>query len=251
MKLLFLGVSAALTMGNKTYCSNMLLESNLGKKLLIDCGSDIKHSLFDSHYSHTDIDGVYISHLHADHTGGLEWLAFSKYFIDKTKPELYISEDQRERLWKNVLSGGLSSLEEFEASLSTYFEVKPIQQGSFFWENHHFKLIKTMHISSNKALLPSYGLFITGDSKKVFITTDTRFIPDQLLMVYNEADLIFHDCETTRILSGAHANYSQLKTLSSTIKNKIWLYDYNTGKLPNAEKDGFLGFVQRGQQFIF
>ncbi|MEM7589467.1 MAG: ribonuclease Z, partial [Myxococcota bacterium] len=28
-------------------------------------------------------------------------------------------------------------------------------------------------------------------------------------------------------------------------------YHYNSGKLPDAKKDGFLGFVKRGQVFDF
>ena len=72
--------------------------------MLIDCGSDIKHSLFEQGLSHTDIDAVYISHLHADHVGGLEWLGFSKLFNDKKKPKLYISPKLQTELWNNVLS---------------------------------------------------------------------------------------------------------------------------------------------------
>ena len=32
---------------------------------------------------------------------------------------------------------------------------------------------------------------------------------------------------------------------------KMWLYDYNDGNVPDALKDGFLGFVRCGQSFDF
>lgn len=252
MKLLFLGVSSALTVGHKRYQSNMLISSTLGRQMLIDCGTDIRHSLYEQDITHSMIDAVYISHLHADHVGGLEWLGFSTVFIDQKKSALYISPDQQDKLWHNVLSGGMLSLENEEATLSTWFDVQCINDLRFTWEKHLFRLIKIPHSISNKEYLPAYGLLITGDSKTIFLSTDTRFCPELLESVYNEADIIFHDCETSAAASGQHARYVDLKTLDAKIKNKMWLYDYNEDdELPDAIKDGFRGFVVRGQSFDF
>ena len=250
MKLLFLGVSSAFSVGENRFQSNMLVESDSGSKLLLDCGSDARHSLYAQGYTYSDIDAVYVSHLHSDHIGGLEWLGFSKRFIDEGKITLFISPDQVDRLWDSVLRGGMSSIETEQATLSTYFNVQPAY-NHFVWENYHFQLVKTIHSISNGKILPSYGLFITGIAKKVFISMDTRFTPDILQPFYNAADVIFHDCETSAKLSGQHAHYNELKTLDNKIKKKIWLYDYNCGLLPNAKKDGFKGFVVRGQRFDF
>ncbi len=112
MKLLFLGVFSAFSVGDKKYQSNMLIESSTGKRMLVDCGTDIRHSLYEQGLTHSTIDAVYISHLHADHVGGLEWLGFSKVSFDKKKSKLYISPDQQEKLWNNVLSGGMRNLYE-------------------------------------------------------------------------------------------------------------------------------------------
>lgn len=251
MKLLFLGVSSALSVGDMRYQSNMLIKSSTDRQMLIDCGTDIRHSLYEQGFTHSTIDAVYISHLHADHVGGLEWLSFSKVFVDHKKPELYISSDQQDKLWNNVLSGGMSSLENVESTLSTWFDVQSISDLRFTWETYPFRLIKIPHSISNQKYLPAYGLLIKGDSKTIFLSTDTRFCPELLESVYNEADLIFHDCETSTLSSGQHARYSDLKTLDAKIKNKMWLYDYNDGELPDATKDGFKGFVVRGQAFDF
>ncbi len=251
MKILFLGVSSSLTVGDKKFQSNMLLESTDGHKMLIDCGTDIRHSLLEQGVSHADIDAVYISHLHADHVGGLEWLGFSKLFIDKIRPALYISPDQRNKLWNNVLSGGMSTLENQAANLASFFDVQSVDQQCFKWENHVFQLIKTEHSMNNGVLLPAYGLLVTGDSKTIFISTDTCFCPALLEPIYKQADIIFHDCETSPSPSGQHAQYVDLKTLEPAIKTKMWLYDYNDGPLPDAKKDGFRGFVVQGQCFEF
>lgn len=251
MKLLFLGVLAALAVSKNKFQSNMLLETKTGHKFLLDCGTDIRHALQEQGYNYTDVEAVYISHLHADHVGGLEWLAFSKFFLEKTKQSLYISPDQIQRLWQNVLSGGMSSLEDEEATLETFFEVGLIQNNRFTWQNHVFELIKTYHTMNNHKILPSYGLLIQGDTKLVFITTDTRLHREYLEPFYEKADLIFNDCETTIHKSGQHAHYEDLKTLDSKIKNKMWLYHYSDGELPDPKQDGFQGFVMQGQTFDF
>ncbi len=251
MKLLFLGVFSALMVGDKKYQSNMLIESKSGRKMLVDCGSDIRHSLYEQGFNHGEIDAVYISHLHADHVGGLEWLGFARYFIDHKKPAFYISPDQRDTLWNNVLSGGMSSLENEAVSLSTWFDVQPIRDLCFSWEKHPFQLIKIPHSINNYVHLPAYGLLIKGDAKTIFISTDTRFCPELLEPVYKQADLIFHDCETSIMASEQHARYADLKTLAPEIKQKMWLYDYNDGELPDAKRDGFKGFVVQGQAFDF
>lgn len=252
MKLTFLGVSSALSVGYKNFHSNMLIEKDESSpKLLIDCGGDVRHSLYELGYCAADIDAAYISHLHADHVGGLEWLAFSKFFGEQRQLSLYISSDQRKTLWDNVLSGGMSTLEEQDSTLETFFKLEPTDDNKFIWNGGDFELVKVPHSYSNHQLLPSYGLFISGTKSSVFITSDTRFAPDILNEVYERADIIFHDCETSSHFSNQHAHYTQLVTLPLHIKQKMWLYDYNDASLPDAVSDGFRGFVTRGQIFEF
>ena len=251
MQLKFLGVSAAFVVGKDKYNSNMLITSASGKNLLIDCGADARHSLHRQNLSHSDIDAVYISHLHADHVGGLEWLGYTKYFIDKHIPDLYISHELDSSLWDNVLSGGMSTLENKQASLDTFFKVHALQSPSFVWEGYSFELIKVLHSISNGQVLPCFGLLITVDTYKVFLTTDTRFQKDLLMPVYAQADIIFQDCETSTSASYQHARYDDLQTLPASIKSKMWLYDYDKIAHLDAVGDGFLGFVEVGQSFTF
>lgn len=252
-KLTFLGSGSAFTVGNDNYHSNMLLSSDSGKTLLIDCGSDARLACYELGVTHRDITDVYISHLHADHAGGLEWLAFShKFDTQQYKPKLYISHRLVNTLWKNVLSGGLSSLQNEIATLSSFFEVISIPSNNRFnWDGIEFQLIQTLHVCNGNNIIPSFGLFFQIHTKKILITTDTQFTPDSLQPFYQQADIIFHDCETQHPTSGVHTTYAELTTLDPTIKTKMWLYHYNPGQLPNAAADGFQGFVKKGQVFTF
>lgn len=253
LKITFLGAGSAFTVGVGNFQSNLLLESN-NDTLLIDAGSDIRHSLFEQNHTYLDIKNVYITHVHGDHSGGLEWLALTSYFDPKYKgkPTLFANERVVNDLWNKTLSGGLSTLAHIRASLETYFNVVPVKQyEGFHWQNIHFKLVQTVHFYSEYELMPSFGLIFTYNDKRIFFTSDTQSAPVQLNDFYNEADLIFQDCETLPFKSGVHANYTDLVKLPDEIKQKMWLYHYNPGKLPDAKKDGFLGFVVKGQSFTF
>lgn len=107
MKITFLGSGSAFTMSN--FQSNILIENDK-EKLLFDCGGDIRWSLKENGLSAFDIDGIYLSHLHADHIGGLEYIAFLTYFAKTLKgfkkPKLYGHTQLITDLWNHSLKGG-------------------------------------------------------------------------------------------------------------------------------------------------
>jgi len=249
MILKFLGSGSAFTMNN--YQTNMILMKG-NRKFLIDAGSDIRFSLRDANLSYKDITDVYIAHLHADHAGGLEYLAFCTFFDPAcSKPNLWISKALSESLWQNVLSGGLGSIQNRIMKLNDYFDVKEIDQNeSIYWNDIKMTPIQVVHIMDGFNIRPSFGLMINRGNKKIFITTDTQFNPNQIVDFYKSADLIFQDCETTAFKSGVHANYSELLTLPNEIKKKMWLCHYQEKSAwMTTKKDGFKGFVLQGQEF--
>ncbi|MEM8723312.1 MAG: MBL fold metallo-hydrolase [Cyanobacteria bacterium P01_G01_bin.39] len=253
VKLLFLGSGSAFTVGTDNYQSNMLLVDELGNKLLIDCGSDIRFSLHKANFSYLDITDIYISHLHCDHVGGLEYIGFSSKFDSRCKkPRLYLSKDVAMDLWHKTLSGGMTSIGGNIADLNSFFEVNLLKiNDHFIWNNIVFYLIKVFHVHNGFYLMPTYGLFFKVNNTKVFITTDTQLNQKLLGKYYDSANLIFHDCETSEIPTNIHAHYNQLIKLPKQIKNKMWLYGYQPGELPDAQQDNFKGFVTRGQIFEF
>ncbi|MEM1282534.1 MAG: MBL fold metallo-hydrolase [Chlamydiota bacterium] len=250
MRLIFLGCSSSFAVGPKTYHSNMVLK-NGNEYFLIDCGGDTRHALHDVGLSYQDITHVYISHLHGDHTHGLEWLGLSWHFeIEDTLPKLFIREDLVDTLWENLLKGSMSTIKGQVSSLSTYFDLNVLKEDEKFrWQGANFELVPVIHYYDNSNLAPCYGLVITTKKQKTFITTDTQFTPELLRPHYEEADMIFHDCETSKKHSGVHAHYNELVSLPAEIKSKMWLYHYNNSDLPDATGDGFAGFVIRGQEF--
>lgn len=251
-QLLFLGSGSAFTVGADNFHSNILLITESGKKLLIDCGSDLRFSLHKAGFSHRDITDIYISHLHSDHVGGLEFVGFTTKFDPFcNQPNLYLKQDIADEIWHNTLSGGMTSIEGEIANIHSFFNVYPIEKNSFIWHNIKFDLIKVTHINNGTFIMPTYGLFFELNGTKIFLTTDTQFCYEEVKELYEKADLIFHDCEISQYPTPVHAHYEELVNLPISIKEKMWLYGYQPGVLPQAEKEGFLGFVKRGQIFNF
>lgn len=252
MKLQFLGSGSAFVPLAQNFQSNMILEADGNNRLLIDCGSDARHAMAALGLSHRDINAVYISHFHADHVGGLEWLAFNTYFDpDCLKPDLIIHPSMKDKLWENSISAGLESLEgDKPVSMETYFNINSnCKDTHFIWQSIKFELIQTIHVYNGPNLMPSYGLYFETKKNKVLITTDTQFTPDIFSSYYNKADIIFQDCSTTPHTEGVHAHFDQLVTLKPEIKAKMWLYHYTNCDNFDAKTNGFRGFVVRGQEF--
>jgi ribonuclease BN (tRNA processing enzyme) len=251
--LLFLGSGSAFTVGADNFQSNLVLESDRGTKLLIDCGSDVRLSLHAAGLSYLDITDIYISHLHSDHVGGLEFMGLSQHFDPRChRSTLYVSKDIASDLWERTLSGGMRAVDQDITDLETFFAVHKINKNEgFLWEGIRFELVRVVHVDTGFYMMPSYGLFFEVEGCKTFISTDAQLRFEDYRRYYEEADLIFHDCETTGDRTPVHAHYQDLLTLPAAIRRKMWLYGYQPGQLPNAKKDGFQGFVQRGQRFEF
>ncbi len=144
--------------------SNFLLEFDMLNKrgtrpyrLLVDVGGDIRHALKDLGLSALDIDGVYISHPHNDHIGGMEYLGLvtlftpsytpskkewlagqfiaNKLFLEhrewpippgNAKPDLFIHRKVLEPL-KRAVGPGLDTVQGVpDVRLETYFDIHVI-----------------------------------------------------------------------------------------------------------------------------
>ncbi|MGK5094187.1 MBL fold metallo-hydrolase [Deltaproteobacteria bacterium TL4] len=261
MKITFMGVGSAFSKKNAN--SNLLVES--GKiKLLIDCGSTASASLLEYGSSIAQITHILITHLHADHIGGLEEFAFMSRLVFKTQPKILGTATLLDRLWTHSLRGGLEFIESppgdvTPQTLGDFYHPEALSPQKWTLVEEEEVLEIYLHPSNHVKMMESYALGIregSSDLKKRFIFTgDTKLDLDLVGNHKDHCDLIFHDCQLfdtgEQNMLGVHSSYDQLLSLPSEIRQKIWLYHYGDEELPNATKDGFRGFLQHMQSFEF
>jgi ribonuclease BN (tRNA processing enzyme) len=259
MNIRFLGTGSAFTV--KNFQTNFAIEQN-GKWLLVDAGGDLRFSLAAAGMSYKDISAVYVSHLHTDHSGGIEYLGFCTYFDPSTKEkiQLFGNGELLRKGWEDTWKGGMESIQGKLMSLDSFFDVNMVRpNGRFVWEDLEFLIVQSIHIMNGYAIVPSYGLMIKVPkiNKTIYITTDCQFCPSQIMDFYKQADFVVQDSETTPFKSGVHANYSELITLPPDIKKKMVLTHYQDNVLDEngikeewkqkALTDGFIGFAEKGE----
>jgi ribonuclease BN (tRNA processing enzyme) len=271
LKIKFLGSGSAFVEADENYQSNILItkyaESDLHdmpvtlhENLLFDAGTTISEALKYNNITLDEINNIFISHNHADHNGGMEYIGFKRYFgsfpFGELKPNLFGNTEVLESLWENSLKGGMESIQGQVNTLETFFNPSYISpNGSFNCLGLEFNLVQVIHVVDNRRFVPCYGLMFSHNDKKVFITGDTQYSPNQLLTYYQQSDIIFHDCEFANYPNSVHAQFHQLCELDPSIKSKMWLYHYMLGDATYEELEkevleaGFVGLVKRGQEF--
>lgn len=261
----FLGVGGAFSLpavpGDLTTApmqSNMVITSCGGARLLFDCGTDIRYSAQMCGYGPESFQAVYISHLHADHEGGLEWFLLNRLFTEGPRPFLFGEEEVLHNLWK-VRRHGLGVTPRGLMGSQDYFVACPVdmedeaQGGRVLWEGLELRLVRQIHVPHPTQPMVSYGLIVKDpQGSAIFISADTNFNGKQISAVASEVSWLFHDCEVGS-RTGYHAHYDELLTLPPEIRRKMWLYHYNPAEAAkkDAAADGFCGFVRRGQIFSF
>lgn len=245
MEIVFFGTANAFTTSAENFHSNALIREDSGRCLLIDCGSDIRRSACRLGYAHKDFDHVFITHAHNDHMGGLEWLGFTRHFSGMSRPKLFTSPELMTQI-EQMLGPSMFCLDSKKANLATFFDPQPIET-TFSHLNTTFQLLNVEHTYHHTKANPAHGLIFYTPRQRVLYTGDSRFNLDLMMSKYEEATVIFQDCETTAKPSGVHAHYEQLLTLPISIRKKMFLYHYHEPLCINAKHDGFLGFVKPGQ----
>lgn len=262
MKIQFLGSGSAWVFAEENYQSNMIISTEVGgktKNLLFDCGTTIPEALNHFGTEVQDLDGIFVSHLHADHIGGIEYVAYRNYFeqtpFGKNKINLYANKTILQDGWNYCWKGGMESVQGQRNTLESYFDTHYLEEDEIIdFYGINITPVKAIHVVNDEEVVPTYGIFVEG-KQKAFITGDSSFSPALFDNMYKEADVIFQDCEFNSYPNGVHAQFHELCDLKEEIKEKMWLYHYSLKGQDIkyleelAISKGFAGLVRRGDEF--
>lgn len=237
VKMQMLGTGSAFA---KNYFNNNALLLGSGYNLLIDCGITAPLAMHELGRSFEEIDAVLITHLHADHVGGLEELALTLRHKTGRKMTLLLAEALVDPLWEHTLMGGLYQ-EGITTSLDDVFHVRPLHPDTNYSLSPEINvhLLRTPHIPGKD----SYSLLL---NEEIFYSADMTFEPKLLTgLVRNRGcRKIYHDCQ----LEGpgvVHTTLNELKSLPEDIRSRISLMHYGDEKPDYIGRTAGMDFLEQ------
>lgn len=223
MRALVLGIGDAFTA--KSYGTSAVIEGPEGR-LLLDCPDLIHRALREaSEISGWDVDcrsfdDIAITHLHGDHSNGLETLGFKRlvYRLRKehmVKPRIHTHLEAAGRLWEKLAPAMDAPFEKpgVNSTLDDYFDIRPFQIGDTF-------TACGLTIQSRTTIhpVPTVGLKISDGTSTLGWSGDTAYDPEHIEWL-SDADLIVHETN----LGPAHTNVNMLNALPDDLRKKMRL----------------------------
>jgi ribonuclease BN (tRNA processing enzyme) len=227
VRLIPMGMGEAFSARHYTSCLALGVDDQW---LLIDCPHPVRKMLREGSIAAglsppLDIGhftAAAVTHLHADHSCGLEDFGFYSVIALGRRAKLLMHPEASARLWDGLLAAGMETSQSnpdappARHSLADYFELialdtaRPVECGPFAIECR-----RTIHS------VPTYALRIRAGGRVLGFSADTAFDPG-LIEWLSVADLIVHEATTTGH-GGVHTPYEKLAALPESLRAKMRL----------------------------
>ena len=248
----FLGVGGGLTpeFGN----NNVLVEGqDPDAVLLLDCGYTTPPKLLEMKRL-AEVKHILITHVHADHVGGLEVVGHLSRFITKQRPNLYVHASLMDELWEGSLRGGMARTQDRDGQpatlgLADFFEVHVLEDAEPVIRIPGLPpviLRQTLHVKGKAA----FSVFL---GERVYYSSDTQLLPPGEGPKGEPLEAIFQDCQLVGGPSNVHTPLEQLaRELPPERKRITHLMHYSHGwDAIDPEALGFAEFVRPLQRYTF
>jgi len=208
-----LGVGDAFSARHYTSCVAIQAE---GRWLLVDCPHPIRKVLREgstalaSPLDLPSFDAFVLTHLHSDHSSGVEGLGFYTRYVLKTRPVIAVHPTVAARLWERLAPGMDENDQARPQALSDYYDLKllddalPVRIGPF-----EIACRRTRHH------VPTFALRVSAGGRTLGISSDTPFDP-ALIDWLAPADLILHETG-----DGIHTSYGKLAALPEPLRRRL------------------------------
>jgi len=241
-----LGAGGAFSRRYGTTCAELRMPG--GQRWLIDCGRQAPDQLHAVGLSWHDVYGQIITHVHGDHTYGLEDFAFSRYFdahggarsirTGGPRIQLICHRAVRRELWES-LAPSLRYVPEpappLSGTLETYFvPADPVgdePQRDNPWAHAerfevgelHVTMRETVHVPGKPSTSVELQLGAAAPGKVAWWSGDSIVDPAFLTAIEPRATVIFHDCTFVEYPGQVHGSFSLLEGLPEAVRTKMVL----------------------------
>lgn len=238
MYLKFLGVGAGFSVGLGNN-NAMIYQSNPRHGYwLIDCGEQTRAKLVDMNLIDS-LMGVFVTHIHGDHIGGLEMLGFYWYFAKKSRLQVVVPTEKIKFDLMAALTPSMSQIQDNDGNPKTVnvteffnIEVSSLTTVALYGpeaadvEPATLSFYPVPHVPEKDC----HGLLIEG-TRKHFYTSDIR-CPACELEYFEELDIngnVFHDVQLwDGGKGGVHCYLKNLESLRANYPDiGIRLMHYN------------------------
>jgi phosphoribosyl 1,2-cyclic phosphate phosphodiesterase len=192
--------------------SSILVESG-GKRLLVDCGPDLREQLLAADVA--ALDGVIVTHDHADHCHGIDELRAVEQTLGRPVP-LYART--------NVLEALQERFSYVFSSRSFYRAIaEPVELG----DSLDFGDAKLRFLDQPHGSITSVGMRIDENGRSAVYAIDFSDLTDDMRILYDGVDLWISDCLSRR----PHPTHTHLDAVLEWARElgvgRLWLSHLN------------------------
>ncbi|MGI9014737.1 MAG: MBL fold metallo-hydrolase [Phycisphaerales bacterium] len=224
MNVLILGTGDAFS--RRSFGSSALVQAPDGY-ILLDCPDPIHRVIHEATTKHNwnvdagAIDDIIVTHLHGDHSNGLESFGFHRRIAamqnpgaHPKRPRLHATQPVLDRLWEKLAPAMDSPMGGSRPSqLADYFEVNLLTPGTV-------ARIAGVNVSCRftRHPIPTIGLKIAAGSRVLGWSGDTAFEQEHIDWL-SDADVIVHESN----LGAAHTSLDALEALPEALRKRLRL----------------------------
>jgi len=257
------GAGGAFSRRYGTTCAELHLPDRT--RWLIDCGRQAPDQLHAAGVSWHDITGQIVTHVHGDHTYGLEDFAFSRFFYDVDgvasirsggpRIQLVCHDAVREEVWESLAPSLRYTPDRppGRGTLDTYFEpiaasatVAPLGNAwdhaqTFVSGQLSVVMRETMHVPGKPST--SVEIALAPEGRRIAWWSGDSTVDAALLTVLEpRTSVFFHDCTFIDYPGQVHGAFQELEQLPEVVRNKMVLMHHEDDLEQHRARAEALGF---------
>ncbi|MDP7030220.1 MAG: MBL fold metallo-hydrolase [Phycisphaerales bacterium] len=157
------------------------------------------------------IDDILLTHLHGDHSNGLEAIGFMRRFLGDAprRPRVHALPEVIDRLWEKLAPG----MDGNGNGLEDYFDPMPLEPGKP-------RRVAGLEVECRRARhsIPTAGFLIADDAGSIGWSGDTEFEQAHIDWL-SQASIIVHECGE----QFKHTAWTELDGLPEAVKARVRL----------------------------